>query len=246
MTSDPQPAAELTLAPPDLTEFEQQELQDCESVVSYGIKMFMSACRALRTIRDKKLYRAIAPTWADYIAARWGSIFTDVGTADRWVNVAIVNENLEPVGVTIEHDRHARELVKYDGAIQQAVALVATRAADLEQKPVTESHFKHAGAVIGQMVTTSAVDAGVAGQHPITESLALSVVERRRESLLQHIKPRAPVAIMTQVARDSGWDASAQKHICSMQISGTMFEAGKRYEVKVFEVYEQPPGEGGA
>lgn len=233
-------APDLIRDEPALSDSEQLEFEDCERIIAYGIEMFLSACRALKTIREKKLYRVQYPSWQSYVTDRWASLFTDSGTADRWINIAVVNENLTPVGVTVEHDRHARELSKYQGVIQQAVALVGVRAAELESqtlkrnKPVTESHFKQAGALLTEMVTTGAIDMGVEDQHPIIEALAVSVVERRRRSVLDHLTPREPVYDgIVQVV------ATPEYPFGALVVAGqAKLRPGSNYVVKVFELGE--------
>jgi len=237
----------IALLPP-LTESEQKELEECERVVGYGLEMFLAACRALRVIREKRLYRAHHKSWQEYITDRWGSLMTDSGTADRWINVAVVNENVTPVGVTIEHDRHARELVKFQPAIQQAVALVGVRAAELEAQVkkkktrVTESHFKHAGRIISEMVTTGTVELGEGQQHPIIETLAVSVVVSRRESTLQRIAPRVPVLdIRAQASTPPAHSTINGAPVApTITITNPALESGKVYEIKIYEVAPPP------
>jgi hypothetical protein len=187
-----------------LTAFEQEELEDCERVVAYGVSMFMAACRALRTIREKRLYRADFATWDAYIKARWSALFETATSANRWIAAADVQDELTPIGVTVKRESHAREITKHARDIQAAVALVGVRAAELENRAPTASHFRHAGAVIAEMVATQAVDTGDGAQHPITETLAVSVVERRRESLLQHVEANRRKPLLEATGRVIG------------------------------------------
>lgn len=215
-----------------LTEFEQDELENNEKVVAYGLSMFVAACYALKNIRDKRLYRADYPTWEQYVANRWADLFSDDSTANRWIATAETLDNLAPIGVTKMRESHARELAKFQPQIQTAVALVGLRAAELERQHspkarLTASHFKHAGEVIAEMVATQAVDVGDGEQHAITETLAVSVVERRRESLLQHVETnrRKPIIETEVTAGRDGLDVYDER-----------FTPGVTYLVKVYEL----------
>lgn len=215
-----------------MTEMEVEELDTCEQVIAYGIRMFAAACRALRTIRDRRLYRRQFESWQAYITARWSMMFEDSGTADRWIKLANVQDRLTPVGVTIEHERHAREIAKYEPAIQSAIALVGVRAAALEGRPVTEGHFKRAGEVIAQMTLTGSVELGNGQQHPMIETLAAGVVERRRESVLQHIATKARTVLLQVDIGAVSADVGAGGILI---VRSSLLKPGVLYEVKVFE-----------
>lgn len=217
-----------------LTTFEQDDLETCEQIVDYGIGSFVAACQALRTIREKRLYRDQYPSWSDYIAGRWNALFTDDSTANRWITAANVIDTLTPIGVTNIRESHARAIAGYHADIQMAVAMVGLRAAELEQRPLTASHFRHAGVVIAEMVATNAVELGDGEQHPMTDMLAASVVERRRESVQQHRdrKARQPVYAGTLPATDERGRGCFYLPVSTCKL-------GRRYEVRVYEVDER-------
>ena len=56
----------------DLTEQETTLLNECEAVVSKGIKAFKDVWGALLEIRDSKLYRKEFRTFDDYCVVKWG------------------------------------------------------------------------------------------------------------------------------------------------------------------------------
>jgi hypothetical protein len=54
-----------------LTPAESKSLQALEGVIKDGLAVFIDVGRALREIRDKRLYRAAYTNFEDYIEARW-------------------------------------------------------------------------------------------------------------------------------------------------------------------------------
>lgn len=55
-----------------LTITQEAELRRCEDVIESGLKTFVEVGRALKHVRDKKLYRDTHGTFAAYIKERWG------------------------------------------------------------------------------------------------------------------------------------------------------------------------------
>ena len=47
-------------------------LAECEAVITRGVRGYVEAGEALRTIRDARLYRETHGTFEDYCRERWG------------------------------------------------------------------------------------------------------------------------------------------------------------------------------
>jgi protein gp37 len=76
---------------------EERELVQCEAIIHRGLTSFVEVGRALATIRDKRLYRSVAPTFEEYIQRQW----PDVGGkryADRVISAAQTVDRLGPIG----------------------------------------------------------------------------------------------------------------------------------------------------
>jgi len=76
----------------ELTPDEEQERHRLELRVE---KAFTEACFALRSLRDKKLYRSTHSTFENYVLERFGM---KRAHAYRLINAAAVVENLSPIG----------------------------------------------------------------------------------------------------------------------------------------------------
>lgn len=170
----------------DLTINELTELEEWESVVEFGVEMWLAAGSALKTIRDKRLYRETDKTWEGYLTRRWSHLFSDDSTANRWIAAAEIQAELTPIGVSVEHEYHARELAKFAPTLRQTVALVAKAAADIEGRDVTGSIIKHSGRQVVQALE-SLTSADPEQQTAFINSIALNVVAERMESIRQKI-----------------------------------------------------------
>ena len=63
-----------TIEPAYLTQSEQEELLDHESIIEQSQAVFVEVGNALMAIRDAKLYRATHTSFEAYLAARWPNI----------------------------------------------------------------------------------------------------------------------------------------------------------------------------
>jgi hypothetical protein len=100
--------------PKKLTVEETKTLQQCEASIQNG---FEAAGKALKTIREQKLYRAEFDTFEAYCNARWGLVRQ---TINKMIGAAEVMENLRKEGIA-EKDlpkstRAAAELATGDTA----------------------------------------------------------------------------------------------------------------------------------
>ena len=96
----------LTVA--QLAPVEQKRLAELEDVIERGIETFVEVGRALREVRDAKLYRASYDSFEAYCRERWGFSRQH---AYRQIEAANVVEILSPTGDTPPSERQARELV---------------------------------------------------------------------------------------------------------------------------------------
>ncbi len=78
-----------------LTAREQITLTECEGIIERGWVTFVDVGRALMTIRDGKLYRAVHPTFEAYCRERW---HYQKSHAYRLIAAAEVIKCLSPVG----------------------------------------------------------------------------------------------------------------------------------------------------
>jgi hypothetical protein len=88
-----------------------ESLEHLESVIEQGLAHFHAVGRALKVIKEKKLYSPKYPTYPDYCSARWGFSMTH---ASRLVEAADVVDGLIASGVIKlpSVESHARVLAK--------------------------------------------------------------------------------------------------------------------------------------
>lgn len=104
---------EFVGTPNQLAPAEVEELLLCEAVIERGLRDFETMGRALRAVRDKRLYRERFGTFAAYCQARWEM---EVRQAQRLMAGAEIVEELSKVQGTMSKvvlpasERHARPL----------------------------------------------------------------------------------------------------------------------------------------
>ncbi len=92
-------------------------LADCETIIERALRMHLEAARALRDIRDRRLYLDDHDTFAAYCTARWGMTRTHADRLCAWAEVA---ENVTPVGGSPPaRESHARPLAQLPPAQQR-------------------------------------------------------------------------------------------------------------------------------
>jgi hypothetical protein len=99
-----------------LTTHERKQLIRCESAITKANRYDLERAKALRTIRQHRLYRATHRTFELYCQDRWG--FTRQH-ASRLIDFAEVAENLSPIGDIPQREAHARPLVSLTKTQQQ-------------------------------------------------------------------------------------------------------------------------------
>ncbi|WP_009630480.1 hypothetical protein [Synechocystis sp. PCC 7509] len=101
----------------ELTTDEEQERHRLELKVELG---FQEAVKALKQLRDKKLYRSTHQTFEDYVVERFGM---QRAHAYRLINAAVVIENLSPIGDILPiTESLCREVAKLPNCAQQQKA----------------------------------------------------------------------------------------------------------------------------
>lgn len=102
----------------DLTEQEVTLLNECESVISKGIKAFKEVWGALLEVRDSRLYRKEFRTFEDYCVVKWN-------LSKRYINRNLkaldTLNNLGPIGPHFETERQLRPLTNLEPEIQRQV-----------------------------------------------------------------------------------------------------------------------------
>lgn len=84
-------------------------LAECEETIARGVRGYVEAGEALRTIRDARLYRETHGTFEDYCRERWG---WERRRAYQLIEAADVVQNIAQLGAPIPaNDAQARELV---------------------------------------------------------------------------------------------------------------------------------------
>lgn len=158
-----------------LNPLESELLRQCEDKLSLrDVNTFIEVGNALKTIRDKRLYRAGFKTFEDYCRTKWGMSKTH---ADRLITAFQVAETLTPIGVTpFEHESHIRALNTFPSEHHETIAKAADSTAKSLNKPLTAGMITRIGEVMMQAITTGAVD--VDGEAtPLTAALSQTEYE---------------------------------------------------------------------
>ena len=83
-------------------------LAECEATIERGVRSYIEAGEALRTIRDSRLYRETFATFEDYCRERWG---WERRRAYQLIEAADVVQNIAQLGAPVPaNDAQAREL----------------------------------------------------------------------------------------------------------------------------------------
>lgn len=93
-----------------LSRQEQSDRRNLESRIDRALKYHLEAAKALREIRDRRLYRDEYDNFEDYCAARWHIARSHANRLCDWAEVA---ENLSPIGDNLPvRESHARPLAR--------------------------------------------------------------------------------------------------------------------------------------
>lgn len=117
----------------ELTTEEEGERHRLELKVEQG---FQEAVKALKELRDKKLYRSTHQTFEDYVVGRFGM---QRAHAYRLINAAVVIENLSPIGDILPmNESQCREIAKLPSFEQQRKAWRQTLVGTGGKMPTTK------------------------------------------------------------------------------------------------------------
>jgi hypothetical protein len=110
----------------DPADVARRALASHERVIESAVRSFVDLGRALLAIRTERLYAAEFSTFSEYCDARWDISETH---ANRVINAALVAIEATPIGVEINSEAVARELVGLDPETLKQVWAEATRRA---------------------------------------------------------------------------------------------------------------------
>lgn len=94
--------------PVELSPLERRTLAGAEAVKDAAERHKLAEARAVRVIRDGRLYRATDPTFEAYYRERWGFSRQYVY---RLIDYAAVSDAVSPIGDVPQLESHARPLV---------------------------------------------------------------------------------------------------------------------------------------
>lgn len=168
-----------------LTTDERTELNQCETVIERGIKVFFEVGEALLSIRDKRLYRATHHTFEQYCRERWDM---SRRRANQLIESAAVIGNLGTIVPKPANEAQARELVTLTPDEQRLVVEVVKQTAP-NGKP-TAAHYRSVANVLKEVTTTGAIDNGTGEQIKVADVFKAAVIEETYERMKrqeQHI-----------------------------------------------------------
>jgi DNA adenine methylase len=133
----------------------KDELDQYEAVIRVTVHSFHEVGQALRTIRDRRLYREVAGTFDEYCRSRWDFARR---LADRLIDAASIHQNLSlsPIGLKPpETESQARELARLrngEDIDHEKVAEVWKRVVDLagDQRITAKTIRAEVDAAIGR------------------------------------------------------------------------------------------------
>jgi site-specific DNA-methyltransferase (adenine-specific) len=98
---------------------ERTARQTLETRIERGLRLHLEAAKALREIRDRRLYRDEFPSFEDYCAARWQIKRSQAHRLCDWAKTA---ETLSPFGERVPlRESHARPLTRLSPELQLEV-----------------------------------------------------------------------------------------------------------------------------
>jgi hypothetical protein len=98
---------------------ESHELERCEVVIKQGLQTFIEVGQALRTIREKRLYRISFKTFEDYCVGRWAF---KKSQAYQLIDASVVISNLSAIAEILpKTESQTRPLTRLEPEIQKEV-----------------------------------------------------------------------------------------------------------------------------
>lgn len=135
-----------------LTTQEQNELAECEKIISRNLQAFREAGNALLKVRDSKLYRASFETFEIYCRTKWG--FSRQHASNLLNAAESVNVLSTMVDKLPETERQARPLAKLETPEEKVEAWnLAQSVAASENRPVKAVDVERAVETVAQPKT---------------------------------------------------------------------------------------------
>lgn len=95
------------------------KLEDLERAIDEGLASYREMGRALKAIRDRRLYHAAYGTWDRYCKRRW-KISGRHG--NRLIQAGEIAALMGPMGPTPANERQAREVLRAPAGLRRAIA----------------------------------------------------------------------------------------------------------------------------
>jgi hypothetical protein len=114
---------------------ESHELERCEVVIKQGLNTFIEVGQALRTIKEKRLYRISFKTFEDYCVGMWAFKRSE---AYRLIDASVVISNLSPIGdILPKTESQTRPLTSLEPEIQKEVWKEVVKQSEETRQPIT-------------------------------------------------------------------------------------------------------------
>src|SRR5258708_24962623 len=98
------------------------DLAELEATIEQGLATYSEVGRALKTIRDRRLYKAAFKTWDRYCRGRW-KISGAYG--HRLIAASQITQRMSPMGdnpiPAVATERAARELIRAPAALRRQI-----------------------------------------------------------------------------------------------------------------------------
>jgi hypothetical protein len=114
---------------------ESHELERCEVVIKQGLNTFIEVGQALRTIKEKRLYRISFKTFEDYCVGMWAFKRSE---AYRLIDASVVISNLSPIGdILPKTESQTRFFTSLEPEIQKEVWKEVVKQSEETRQPIT-------------------------------------------------------------------------------------------------------------
>jgi len=119
---------------------ESHELERCEVVIKQGLNTFIEVGQALRTIKEKRLYRISFKTFEDYCVGMWAFKRSE---AYRLIDASVVISNLSPIGdILPKTESQTRPLTSLEPEIQKEVWKEVVKQSEETMQPITAARVQ--------------------------------------------------------------------------------------------------------
>jgi len=166
----------IELETASLTTIESQELALRESMIRQAQEVFWTVvAEQLQAIRDKRLYRDVAPDFDTYCKSVWG--FSSSRASQR-INGATTTKYIHSVtGVTLPSEAVARQVKTLRPDVQVVVVKAAAAYASTNNQPITAPLIQRTAEVIEEAMNTGHVDTGSGESNPVITAITVGEIE---------------------------------------------------------------------